>query len=513
MDLIQLSKIAIKAAHSAGKIIQQYENENVSVEVKKGGESYASQVVTVVDKACETAILAHLLPTCDQLGIALLSEETEDDGSRFEKDFFWCIDPMDGTLAFINKRPGFSVSIALVSKDGTPSIGIVYDPSTDTLYHAIKGHGAFKNGNPWKIKQDNKYLSYVTDQKLKDSPRVAEIENLLSRTVIQLNLKGIKEIAGAGSVLNAIFVLENGPACMFKFPKKENGGGSIWDFAATACIYQELGLSATDFKGERLDLNRKDSTFMNKEGVCYANLKSNKNLPIPMIDLSPTEHPIHSVTSFQDLVSTPYHGSMNAICWKRELIGDFSEIIDNFVLSENIRELDTKELQALELSEQGQFARDILLKDLELLSTHGAAPVLNLIKCYERDDSYPFFPTDVYSFHVDRAPIPSDTFLCTYYGASSDILPNAQAIQKVLIPEIRAELKKLYDGPADGFDSFLKENFFDLHYQATPEARPINLGIGHLWRLACDAPGSPVPPCVHRAPIEKTGQTRLMIIC
>ena len=79
-------------------------------------------------------------------------------------------------------------------------------------------------------------------------------------------------MAGAGAVLNGIFVLENGPACMLKFPKKENGGGSIWDFAATACIYHELGLAATNFEGERLDLNRKDGTFMNQEGVFFANL-------------------------------------------------------------------------------------------------------------------------------------------------------------------------------------------------------------------------------------------------
>lgn len=272
MDIIQLSKTAIKAALSAGKIIQQYRHENISVETKKGGESYASQVVTVVDKACETAIFSHLVPTCDQYDLALLSEETEDDGSRLRKDFFWCIDPMDGTLAFINKRPGFSVSIALIAKDGTPYIGVVFDPSTDTLYHAIKGHGAFKNGSPWEIKQDNKHLTYVTDQKLKDTPRSAEIEGLLNGFVEQMNLNGVKEIAGAGSVLNAMLVLENGPACMFKFPKKESGGGSIWDFAATACIYQELGLPATNFKGGRLNLNGKEDTFMNQEGVFYANL-------------------------------------------------------------------------------------------------------------------------------------------------------------------------------------------------------------------------------------------------
>jgi len=272
MDLSQLNNIAIKAALSAGRIIQQYMNEDVSVEKKKGGVSYASQVVTVVDRACETAILAHLLPTCEQFDLALLSEETEDDGSRFEEDFFWCIDPMDGTLPFINKQPGFSVSIALIAKDGTPYIGVVFDPSTDTLYHAIKGKGAFKNGHPWEIAPTNEHLSYVTDRKLKDTPRVTEIESLLQQQVEQLSLKGIKEIAGAGAVLNAIRVLENGPACMLKLPKKEIGGGSVWDFAATACIYQELGLPATNFKGGRLDLNRKDGTFMNPDGIFYANL-------------------------------------------------------------------------------------------------------------------------------------------------------------------------------------------------------------------------------------------------
>src|SRR5210317_1401275 len=255
MNLSQLSKIAIKAARAAGTVIQNHMNDEIKVEKKEGGDSYASQVVTAVDLACEKAILSHLLPTCDEFDLALLSEETEDDGSRLEEDFFWCIDPMDGTLAFINKHPGFSVSIALIAKDGTPFIGVVFDPSTDTLYHAVKGIGAFKNGSPWKIKHRNNHLTYVTDRKLKDTPGAAEIESLLDEQVKKLGLTGLTQMAGGGSVLNGILVLENGPACMIKRPKKENGGGSLWDFAATACIYQELGLPATNFEGGRLDLN------------------------------------------------------------------------------------------------------------------------------------------------------------------------------------------------------------------------------------------------------------------
>ena len=99
-----------------------------------------------------------------------------------------------------------------------------------------------------------------------------------------------------------------------------------------------------------------------------------------------------------------FHGEMNAICWSRKLTGDFSEIVKKVALNENVMVLDPEELRELDLSEQGQVAREILLNDLQLLKAHGASPVLNLIRCYERDDAYPFFPTDVYSFHVDRSP-------------------------------------------------------------------------------------------------------------
>lgn len=232
-----------------------------------------------------------------------------------------------------------------------------------------------------------------------------------------------------------------------------------------------------------------------------------------MIDIPHAEHQIHCVTNFQDLVSTPFSGVINAICWTRKLQGDFSEIVNKVELNGNITAIGQEELCELQLSEQGQLARDILLNDLKLLTAHGASPILNVISYYHRDDTYPFFPTDVYSFHVDRSPIPIDTFLCTYHGESSEILPNSQGKKKVLIPAIRDELKKLYHGEDEGFESFLSENFFDLHYQAEPDARPISLGLGNLWRLAVDHPESQVPPCLHRAPKERSGQNRLLMIC
>jgi hypothetical protein len=232
-----------------------------------------------------------------------------------------------------------------------------------------------------------------------------------------------------------------------------------------------------------------------------------------MIKNNQTENQIQLVTNFQELISTPFQGDINAICWKRTLIGDFSEIVKKVASKDTIVELEPKDLQKLELSKQGQLARKILLNDLKLLKNYGAAPVLNIIKNYDRDDSFPFFSTDVYSFHVDRSPIATDTFLCTYYGAPSEMIQNSQATQKILIPEIREELKKLYEGPENGFEDFLSEYFFDLHYQPKPNATPISLGNGHIWKLAIDHPESNVNPCIHRAPKENKGENRLLLIC
>lgn len=231
------------------------------------------------------------------------------------------------------------------------------------------------------------------------------------------------------------------------------------------------------------------------------------------LDLTYADNQIVGVASFQELVATPMQGKVNALCWARKLQGDFSEIVANVTLTGNITTIEPEELQALALSEQGQLAREIILSDWELLKAHGASPTLNIIKYYDRDETNPFLPTDVYSFHVDRSPVPTDTFLCTYLGEPSEILPNAQAEQKILIPEIRQELQKHYTGPEADFEDYLKEHFFDLHYQPKPEAHTISLGLGHLWRLAVDHPESEVPACVHCAPQEKNGQYRLLLIC
>lgn len=222
---------------------------------------------------------------------------------------------------------------------------------------------------------------------------------------------------------------------------------------------------------------------------------------------------IKQVSSFEELITTDFAYSMNAICWKRTLQGDFSEIVNKLSNNDNTVQIDEEQLTQLLLSPKGQLARKTLLEDFQQLKAIGASPELNVIKNYERDEDYAVFPKDVYSFHVDRSPIPVATFLCTYYGDSSEFVSNSEAVQKIILPETRTELRKLYKGSEEGFDAFLIENFYDLHYQANQNAKIIQFGTGNLWKIAVDHPKMKVEPCIHRAPEERSSQKRLLLIC
>lgn len=263
-DLTKLCEVAIEAARQAGKHIS--ETRPADVQRKVGGDTLASQVLTEVDGQSQSMILDFLKPTFAQFDLALLTEESEDDGSRLEKDYFWCIDPIDGTLPYIEGVPGYAVSIALVSREGVPQIGVVFDPVEHVLYHAIKGQGAFRNSEPWEIRGRRPRLKLLTDRSFAEQPEFPKILEAME----QWGYAGLETKVQGGAVMNACWVLENPPACYFKFPKKQEGGGSSWDFAATACIYCEMGAVATDIRGNPLELNNAEATFMNRGGALYA---------------------------------------------------------------------------------------------------------------------------------------------------------------------------------------------------------------------------------------------------
>jgi hypothetical protein len=222
---------------------------------------------------------------------------------------------------------------------------------------------------------------------------------------------------------------------------------------------------------------------------------------------------VHHVSSFHELTTARFAGGVNAFCWPRVLPGDFAEVVRALRCTEAIAILDEVMLRALHLSPAGRVAVDQMLADFSLLQGRGLAPVLNCINGYPCDDTNGPVATDVFSFHADSAPIEADTYLCTYFGPSSEGVRNEDVVRRVDIPETRARLLNMYGGADDeGFGQFLTENCYDLHYAARPDAEVYRFGLGNLWRIATDWPGSNVPPCVHRAPKTQPGEARLLLI-
>ena len=273
-QLQELTQQAITAALAAGHIINAHRESKVRVHKKETGTSTAAQVVTEVDHKAQAIILEILQPLCEEYDLALLTEESPDNGQRQFKSAFWSIDPMDGTLNFINGQPGFSVSIALVAKNGTPLLGVVYDPVENNLYQAVRNAGAYKNGERLKVSEQNLEQSLVlrTDFSFQTDPLLEQTLSGLQDVAHKLGLNGAKIEYRNGAVLNACEILEAPNICYFKYPKP--GGGSLWDFAATACLYHEAGAIASDIYGQAMDLNRQDSTLMNHRGLLYASDKT-----------------------------------------------------------------------------------------------------------------------------------------------------------------------------------------------------------------------------------------------
>lgn len=229
---------------------------------------------------------------------------------------------------------------------------------------------------------------------------------------------------------------------------------------------------------------------------------------------APVHPSIRMVGGFQELVTTPLADGVNALCWPRVLAGNFAEVVSLLGAGEGFVNLDEDLLRSLPLSDEGRIAVEVMLEDLRMLREQDLEPELNLIHAYQRDEHPGPIATDVFSWHADSATAETDTWLCTYYGAPSEGILNEQVVKRLDVPEIRAELLRLHGGADDReFIEFLSEHCYDLHYAPLPGARPYSFGIGNLWRISTDWPGSPVLPCVHRAPQTKPGDPpRLLLI-
>lgn len=226
-------QIALKAARAGASVV--FENFGKSKDSRVKGD--AKGLVTATDLAAEKAIL-EILSAESQYEI--LSEESGT--TQKNSGLKWVVDPLDGTNNFARSIPLFAVSVGLM--DGNESlVGVIIDPVNKKEYYAIKGGGAFCNGeNIVQPKFDTEYIpmlflnhgyAEVDREKFKElSKRLASDYNTLKLGTTALELCYI----ASGSV--------DGFIC---------SGDELWDFAAGIVIAQEAGCIFTDWQGNPWD--------------------------------------------------------------------------------------------------------------------------------------------------------------------------------------------------------------------------------------------------------------------
>lgn len=244
MNLHPLLEIAKEAAKAAAiEILKIYETGDFSIEAKSD-----ESPLTKADKASHNAIVALL----EKTDMPILSEEGAEISYQDRKnwDFFWMIDPLDGTKEFIKRNGEFTVNIALIHNDA-PVLGVVQVPVMDQLYYSIQNKGAFKET------AEGLNQIFVNTFSKEDSflKVVASRSHMSDETQEFVDELKQAEIVSKGSSLKLLMVAE-GEADLYPryAPTME------WDTAAAHAIVIEAG-------GKVFQKNSNLSVEYNKENL------------------------------------------------------------------------------------------------------------------------------------------------------------------------------------------------------------------------------------------------------
>jgi len=130
---------ALLAAKDAGEAILEIYNVKIDVRYKDDRSP-----LTMADQRAHNIIVAHLSgPAAGRFPI--LSEEGKDIPfeQRSKWEYFWLVDPLDGTKEFIKRNDEFTVNLALI-RGNRPVLGVIYVPVKDVFYFGSEGLGAYK---------------------------------------------------------------------------------------------------------------------------------------------------------------------------------------------------------------------------------------------------------------------------------------------------------------------------------------------------------------------------------
>lgn len=241
--------VAIDASKKAGEIILGNAG-GVDVSDRK---SNSRDLLTLIDPLCEKIIRETILetfPNHDFLGeedvppgkeasAAALNAKLADDSS-----WLWIVDPIDGTTNFVHGMPLCMPSVAATYR-GEVMVGVIYDCHRDELFTAVKGRGAFLNGDRINVGPQSSIGDAIVA--MGSPPAVESMKmSLKGANVLMPKVRTIRMLGSAAIML--AWVANGRLTCYWEYDL------SSWDIAAGALLVTEAGGRFTNLAGDNYTL-------------------------------------------------------------------------------------------------------------------------------------------------------------------------------------------------------------------------------------------------------------------
>ncbi len=256
-ELDKFLEVAKKAALEAGKIQMDYFDKEKQISTK----STETDIVTQVDLLSQDIIVKIIKQ--DFPDHNFLAEEKDLDEKHNSK-YTWIIDPIDGTVNYAHSIPMFCVSIGL-KKDDKIVVGVVYVPSLDEMFWAVKGQGAFFNNTKINVSNIKKLTQSVVATGFAANKHLQQDNNTKEFCAVTNNVQGVRRLGSAAIDLcyTACGRLEGYWELLIK----------PWDIAAGVLILEEASGKITTVQGEEIQF-QKDTSIIATNNHIHSKLSN-----------------------------------------------------------------------------------------------------------------------------------------------------------------------------------------------------------------------------------------------
>jgi len=257
MQLTETLKDVVAIARGAGEIILRH----FAVPIPTATKTSRIDIVTAADGEAEAFIVRELIARFPDHHI--VGEEGGGQGaSAASAPYHWFVDPIDGTVNFASKLPHFCTSIALATPDRQPCLGVIYDPTRNELFTAIRGAGAHLNGRPIQVTQTAELIDAVITSGFPYDKHTNPDNNLKEWAAFLVKIRGERRFGAAA--LDLCYIAAGRLDGYWEKDLK------TYDVMAGLLLVREAGGTVTDYTGDPMPQRHDRGRYVASNGRLHA---------------------------------------------------------------------------------------------------------------------------------------------------------------------------------------------------------------------------------------------------